>query len=232
MLKRKHFLFFGELFVLAERPIGMLKEKYYFEFRFEEALKKRVLFHCQNQGMSLNRLMEAAFRFTAALHDGGKVPFAWKSRFLIRPDKNDRFSPMLILEKDVHEMVRNYAFAYRRSMAEILRVALELYLDHLESPNGKLDNTLHYYNNPVPVIKEVSAYLIPGFPPGIPPELYTKLFICIFLTSFYSKTPIHQLFAFTGPVLFPPGSSPCNLRACSSKYTRCRRRRRLLDAAR
>ena len=167
--------FFRELFRFPVRIMYMLKEKYYFEFRFEEELKTRIIRHCRDQTLTLSRMVEKAFRFTAALHDKGKVPFAWKSQFITRQEKEDRYSPMLLLNKDLHEMVRNYAFAYRSSMAEILRVSLELYFDYLESEDEKLDNTLHYYNEPVPVIKTVLAQLIPGFPHGIPPENYNKV---------------------------------------------------------
>lgn len=153
----------------------MLKEKYYFEFRFEEELKQRAILHCRKLEISLNRLVEAALRFTTELHDKGKILFIWRSQFLARQHKEDQFSPMLILDKDMHEMVRNYAFAYRKSMAEILRISMELYFHYLESDSSKLDNALHYYNDPVPVIKQVIIHLIPGFPPGIPPEHYNTV---------------------------------------------------------
>ena len=154
----------------------MEKERFYFGFRFENRMKERVLAQMKKRIVRLNQFVEEAFRFTTTLHDRGKLPFAWKSFFITRPDRADRFDTMLILKPDVHEMVRNYAFAYRRSMAEVLRVALEVYLDFLESEDGKLDNTIHYYDKPIPVIRRAVAQLIPSFPPGIPPDRYTILF--------------------------------------------------------
>ena len=150
----------------------MEKQRFYFGFRFENGMKKRLLEQMFQQRMRLNRFVEDALRFAARLHDKGQLPFAWKSVFITRPDRRNRFDTMLILNHDVHEMVRNLAFAYRRSMAEVLRVALEVYLDFLESPNGKLDNLLHYYSKPMSVINTVTARLIPAFLNGIPPNKY------------------------------------------------------------
>lgn len=132
-------------------------------------MKRRIL---NQSGRTLNRMVEDALRFVSKLHDLGKIPFRWMSGFLLRDVREDIVETMLILEADVHEMVRNYAFAYRISMAEVLRVALEVYLDHLESEDGKLDDTLHYYDPPVSVISTVLARLIPAFHNGIPPDHY------------------------------------------------------------
>lgn len=150
----------------------MQKQRLYFGFRFENGMKKRIKWQLERRGGGLNSFVEDALRFIANLHDRGKLRFLWLSNFLTRTDKEDRFETMLILQPDVHEMVRNYAFSYRRSMAEVLRVALEVYLEYLESSDGKLVDTMHYYDKPVPVINTATARLIPAFHHGIPPNQY------------------------------------------------------------
>ena len=150
----------------------MKKERYYFGFRFENEMKDRILLQMKKQIVRYNQFVENAFLFATKLHDQGKLPFLWKSSFIIRPNRTNKFDTMLILKNDIHEMVRNYAFSYRTSMAEILRVSLEVYLDFLESEDGKIDNSIHYYDQPVPVIQSVLARLIPAFHNGIPPDKY------------------------------------------------------------
>ena len=150
----------------------MIKERYYFEIRFEKELGKKIKEFCTENKISLSQLAEEAFRFTARLHDAGKVPFVRRSAFYGRKDKDNIFSPMIILKADVHEMVRNFAFAYRQSMAETLRISLEMFLEAAESDFSKLEDNIHYYNAPTLTIKQVTAFLIPAFPPGIPPQNY------------------------------------------------------------
>ena len=153
----------------------MKKERYYFEIRFENGLKDKIGEICKNQFLSLSELVDRAFRFLAIHHNSGNIPFKSRSVFFSRLNKKDKFTSMIILKNDLHETVRNFAFAYRRSMAEVLRVSLEVYLEFLEKGESKIDKTIHYYKQPTSIIQYVIARLIPTFPPGIPPWKYNTI---------------------------------------------------------
>jgi len=146
------------------------KKRYYFGFRFEQAIAERINRHCKGAGISLNRLVGKAFDFAAELHDRRKILFTRSSNFLEREDEGDKVSPMLILDAVRRNMVRNFAFAYGRSMAEIIRVALEVYLDFLDTDGGKFGKIKHYYKLAQCTIQWTMITLSPAFPPKIPPD--------------------------------------------------------------
>jgi len=149
----------------------MEKERYYFGFRFENALKKRIKQYCEHRSLSLNTLVNHAFKSTAKLHDKQRILLNRSSSgFAVRINLRDRVDAMLILEAPTREMVRNFAVCYRKSMAEIIRIALELFLDFQDKHSGKIDDIKHYYNKPQYVISCTVIGLYPAFPPKIPPS--------------------------------------------------------------
>ena len=150
----------------------MEKERLYFEIRFENALKERAKEICKKEKISLSTLIDRAFRFVAPLYRKGHIPFRSRSVFFLRLDKEDKFTTMIVLQNDLHESVRNFAFAHRISMAEVLRIALEVFLKFLNDGMPGIKEQTHYYKLGIPVIKQVVSHLIPTLPPGIPPWSY------------------------------------------------------------
>ena len=139
----------------------MEKERYYFGFRFDFELGERIDRYCFMTGETLNQLVEKAFCFTARLHDRRNILFDTYSGFCSRPLFEGKVTAMLILKAEIREMVRNFAVCYRRSMAEILRVSLEVYLDMLVNGAGKIDDVKHYYRQPRAVITQTLFTLFP-----------------------------------------------------------------------
>ena len=155
----------------------MEKERYYFGFRYDYKLADRIERYCAVTGMSLNRLVEKAFGFAIGLHDKRKLLFDTYSGFSIRPLFEGKVTAMLILDAEMREMVRNFAVCYRRSMAEGLRVSLEVYLDSLDKRSGKIDVVKHYYRQAQAVITQTLFTLFPVYPLKIPWNSHYPAFI-------------------------------------------------------
>lgn len=151
---------------------GMRKERYYFELRLENSLNKMAKMICKKEEISLSSLVDRAFRFIAPLYRKGNIPFKSRSKFFLRLNKENKFTRMIILQNDMHETVRNFAFAHRMSMAEVLRIALEVYLNFLVDGMPGIEEQIHYYNPAIPVIEHIITRLIPSLPPDICPEKY------------------------------------------------------------
>ena len=62
------------------------------------------------------------------------------------------------------EAVRNFAFAYRISMAEVFRVSIEMFLDYQNTDKSKLSVVKHYYIRKMPVLIQVKIVLDPVIP--------------------------------------------------------------------
>lgn len=148
---------------------SMEKQQHCFGFRFESDLMKRVL-KCRNSAsLSMNSFVKKAFCFAMRQHDRRRVVFDGVSGFISRASRKDKVTTMLVLEGGLRESVRNFSIAYRKSMAEVIRIALELYLDYLDTDAGKNGAIKHYYNTPQPIIECSIIGLYPAFPPMHPP---------------------------------------------------------------
>jgi len=150
----------------------MEKQAHYFGFRFENALEKRLIRYCGIRNSSLSRFAARAFRFTAAQHNRRKILFTTASGFKSRTRKEDKTETVLIQTGAQREMVRNFAFVYRISMAEVLRIALEVYLDHLETAGGKLDAIKHVYRLQQDIKVMTLIILYPAFPAKPPLDFH------------------------------------------------------------
>lgn len=155
----------------------MERQRFYFGFRYDYNLAKRITRHCSLAGLSLNRFVEKAFSFAAHLHDERKIVFKAYSGFCSRPLSEEKVTTMLILKVEMREMVRNFAICYRRSMAEILRVSIEVYLDSLDLKLGKIDSVKHYYGQPQAVITQTLFTLFPAIPVKIPWNSFYPTFL-------------------------------------------------------
>ena len=147
------------------------KKRYYFGFRYDPTLGSRIVSHCNAAGETLNRLVSRALLFTFQQHNRRKILFSSASGFLTRPVYERRTDAILILSSRQREIVRDFAYAYRRSMAEIIRIALEVYLDYLDRMNGKSEVKKHYYETGVVIIEQLVVCLFPIFAPRIPPDM-------------------------------------------------------------
>ena len=146
----------------------MKKKIYCFGFRFEKVLFLRMRHWCTQESVSLNRLVMRAFSFTAKLHDQKKIIFDTASGFLGRVDRRDKIETLLQHTTDQREAVRNFAFAYRISMAEVLRISMEVYLDHLEGNDVKLDDIKHIYRSDQAIKTVTIVILFPVYPVKYP----------------------------------------------------------------
>ena len=151
--------------------IQISKERYYFGFRFENTLKERIISYCKQQTVNLNTLVEIAMENICRLHDKKMIHLnKAASNFRGRFNTRDRIDTMLILKAAVREHVWNLAVCYRRSMAEIIRIALELFLDATDSKISKSDDIKHYYSKPQYIIECTIIGLYPFYPPKPPPD--------------------------------------------------------------
>ena len=148
------------------------KARYYFGFRLESGLDEQAQLYCNNISISFNELIENAIVNLCHLHDQRKVLLNKStSVFHSRQNLKDRVDTMLILKAAIREQVWSFAVCYRKSMAEIIRIALELYLDSLDSDKIKLDNIKHNYRHPQLIIECTIIGLYPIYPPKTqPPE--------------------------------------------------------------
>ena len=147
-----------------------------FGFRVEKGLWDRLKVYCQGSGLSLNELVDHAFRFTAGLHDRRKTVFNRSaSGFRWRADKADKVTTTLELDPELRESVRNFAVVYLCSMAEVLRKSLELYLDFLDTKGGREGEIRHFYRKPQEIIMASIIGLFPAFAPKLPPEVVKQL---------------------------------------------------------
>ena len=148
------------------------KKRHYFGFRFESRLDKRILHQCTKDSTSLNRLVREAVLFTGKLHDKRKLKLSRSfSAFRSRISMKDRVTTVLILDISTREMIRNFSICYRKSMAEFIRIALELYLDWQEKGQSKMETIKHYYNKPQKIIKRSIIVIFPSFPLKNPPYI-------------------------------------------------------------
>ena len=130
------------------------------QFRFEGALLRQIQAGKQRLHIGLGRLVERALVRTMLLHRQGRVLFREASGFLCRTDREDKITVMLRLEKEPKATARALAFAYRRSQAEVIRVALEVYLGFLL--NKKFLST-NYYSIPQIRIQSVEIVFFPPY---------------------------------------------------------------------
>ena len=147
----------------------MEKDEYGFGFRFERALGERIVRYCKKETVSLNDLVECAVCFAGHLHDKRKIIFDRASGFSERLESADKLSTVLIVKADIREIVLNFAVVYRKSMAEIIRVALEVFLDFQDTGKRRAGEIRHYYNKPQMCIQCSVISLYPIFPPQKPP---------------------------------------------------------------
>lgn len=148
-------------FTLLVRLEGMKKQIFYFGFRYDETLEHKINRYCRLKRLSLNKLAARAFRNLTALHDRKKVLFDWRSRFLARIDRHEKTEVTLVHSREQRELLRNFAFAYRVSMAEVLRIALEIYL---AEALGKSDKVKHVYEHDKPIKTSTLILLFPAYP--------------------------------------------------------------------
>lgn len=138
----------------------------------ENRLQNRAQKHCNSNATAFNALIKTAIEYLCLLHDKKKVLINKSaSAFNDRQDLRDKVNTMLILKAAIREQVWNFAVCYRKSMAEIIRIALELYLDSLDPKKRKSDNIKHYYSRPQEIIECTIIGLYPIYPPKLlPPE--------------------------------------------------------------
>lgn len=148
---------------------GMEKGKYGFGFRCERLLWYRIMQHCAEQSQSVNRFVQEAVCFAGRLHDRRHFFIKRTSGFIGRNVLADRINTLLILKSWTRIIVRNFAIVYQRSMAEVIRMMLELYLDWRDKENGKIRQIRHYYSKPQMCIQCSIIGLYPIFPPELPP---------------------------------------------------------------
>lgn len=141
----------------------MEKERYDFGFRYDLALGERIDTFCESTGSSLNRLMGKALEFALRLHDRRKVRFTPGSGFLMRLRHEERIERMLILSAWQRMKLRDFSYAYRISMAEVLRISLEMYLDYLDRQRGKTVVVKHHYESAIRIIEQFTVVLFPVF---------------------------------------------------------------------
>lgn len=139
---------------------NMRREYCTFQFRFEGALLRQIQAGKQRLHIGLGRLVERALVRSMLLHRQGRLLFREASGFLCRTDREDRISVMLRLEKEPKETARALAFAYRRSQAEVIRVALEVYLGFLMDEKILSNN---YYSIPQIRIQSVEIIFLPPY---------------------------------------------------------------------
>lgn len=151
----------------------MDRKRFDFGFRYEEQLEERVVQFCKIRRISLNTLVERAFNFTSSEHDKGKIFVNLSSGFIFRPSCEDKVEKVLKIEALFRERVRNFAFSYRLSMAEVLRIALEVYLDYHDTQGGKLGKVKHYYSRVKSFIKGTIFFISPAFS-GSPIPYYIR----------------------------------------------------------
>ena len=139
----------------------MKKQIFYFGFRYDKTLESKIDFFCREKKINLNKLAAKAFRYLAGLHDRKKVVFNQKSRFLARINRQEKIEVTLVNSREQRELLRNFAIAYRVSMAEVLRIALEIFLDKAFS---KSDVVKHVYRQEKPIKMSTLILLFPVYP--------------------------------------------------------------------
>jgi len=151
-------------------------EKYrrYFGFRYEKILESRIVDYLQRRKVTLNTFVLDAFQFACVRYSKKRLLFRNWSGFVMRSCRKDKIDAMLCFEAEIRERLRNLAIAYRKSMAEILRVSLEVYLDYLDGNAGKIDIEKHYYSFPQDIIGCVVIGVNPFFLPKNIPHPYKK----------------------------------------------------------
>lgn len=150
--------------------MDIISKKHYMGFRFEMKLKDRIGKYCSKNGLSLNRLVERSVQFASGQHAKKRIQLKRSvSGFLKRVLLRDKISTVLTLTPAVHELIRSFSIIYRISRAEVIRIALELYLDWQEK-DSRIDHIKHYYRVKQDIIKFVVITSIPQYPFPNPPN--------------------------------------------------------------
>lgn len=121
---------------------------------------------CLRKKISLNTMVHRMLIRLGRLHDQGRMCLLDKSRFRKRIDKKDKETTCLTLQVNTREMVKNLAFTYRISMAEVIRLGLEAYMDLEDLQKGIPVLPLHIYRLPEILPKATIALLFPALPPN------------------------------------------------------------------
>ena len=139
----------------------MEKERINFEFRYEMSLKRKITAACFWRKMSVSRLVEESLVRAMRLHEEGHLLFTEKSGFRERLFIEDKTVVQLTVTKKYKEMARVLGFIYKRSQAEVMRVALEVCLGLWAGENRVLKN---YYNREQFRVQEVHISLLWPYP--------------------------------------------------------------------
>lgn len=143
-----------------------------FEFRYDCALGKRIRSYCGKRQVPLQLLAARAFRFTSKTHNVRQIIFDCASGFRRRRNKIDKETVVFTHSAHQREAVRNFAFSYRISMAEVYRISIEMYLDAQEVRSGETDTIKHYCTVKQSILIQVTIPLFPAYPYKKPVEYY------------------------------------------------------------
>ena len=152
-----------------------MKEKlFYFGYRTEKKLYKRIKAYLFRQKISLSAFAIEAFDYASQTHNKRKINFSSASVFKGRIKKNDKIETHFTQTEKQREAVRSFAFSYRLSMAEVFRISMEAYLDFLKFGNSKSKTIKHVYRTQVTINEMTLAIIYPAFHVIYPIDFHLK----------------------------------------------------------
>ena len=132
--------------------------------------KRRIRFHCRFQGEVYDcyqkhsrgiskAIRHALLRFRQAV-GGGMLRLDSRSRFLGRPLREDKIELHVQLTVADKDLLEKLSFALRASQAEVLRMALEWYMEatRMQSPQSVFYAARRKWHHRRPSLKPVSMW--------------------------------------------------------------------------